>query len=967
MRDRLGRLRFRPSRRLLIVGGAVTTAAVLILVLLSVVVLPVLVRRAAVSKLEAMVTVPVEIGKVNVNLLTGRARASNIVIHGLAGGPSIVALPALDLELSYRGLLRGAVVLHYLAFNEPKVFIERTGPESVNVIQAMRPREGGGAASVTVEQIQIRGGTLAFVDRTQTPAFERTFTGISLTAGQLSTLPQFRLTPTSFELRVGIGQGALVVTGATNPFGQPAGVELTARMEKLDPGVLKGYLPLAARMDFRGSSVDGEVRYRLAYQGDRATENRLAAHVETGPIRFLPLDDDTPLVTVGGVMGQNIRADFLANRVELGDVVLRQPSVKLERGPGGTFNVAKLIKTEETAAPPPAPQAAETGASETRQAAAPAADRQPVSVTLGRLVLEGGTIDYADPTVTPAVHTVLQDVRLVLQDVGLGGAPRPGRLEGEARLERGQVRLAGTVQGAPVAGRVRLTASGIPIQPFRGYADAALRSTSARGGTLDARLDALASPGTDGRPRLELTGSIGGRDLRVALAGARDPFLRAQRLTVELAPLRLTPEFHARVARVRLTGAALTVARDREGNLNIARLWAGSGATPGREHPAVPPSGAPAPPPVALGRIELAGGRVEFTDATVNPPFTTTLADLQADVRQTAGNADRMDVRVSGVLGDSGSLELQGWVTPFAQPLRINLDGAIRDYELAQLNPYAVRYVRYRFERGRITTEVQYRYDGGRFNADSAITIRHIQLGEELGDEFGERVGIPLELAVSLLEDRRGEIRLQIPVSGDAEGRHFEIGSVIWTAVRQTVVKVLAAPFRLFGSVLTLGGKIGEVRITPIGFLPGSLEPDEDATKRFAELIEFLTDKPKLSLELRGVATRQELEPLKRERLREALKKELDVAQGPIVKLYHDAGGGGTDTLPSTQEMEAYVLERMKLTDEDLRELADARARTIQDTLVRRGVRKGQLFIATGGDRVVAQGEAGRVEFEILR
>src|SRR5262245_55597522 len=374
----------RPSRRVLLAAlGGLAGAGLLGLVLLALL-LPGVVRRMLVERLEARVTVPVRVGAVRLNLFTGRARASDIVIGDDSGGPPLLRVAALDAGLSYRGLLGGTSRLYYLTLDHPEVFVERTAPDSVNVTQALRPLDAPGAPiGAIVDQVNIRGGKVTFVDRTQTPVFERTFTDVRLTTDRVSTLPQLRFTPTSFELRVGIGGGALVVTGETAPFGQPAGVELVARMEQLEPGVLTGYLPLRASIDFTGSRVDGEVRYSLAYQGDRVIRNGLTARVETGPFRLLAPESGRPLVTVAGVSGSDVTADFLAGLVRLGDVAVRQPHVVLERGADGVWSIARLLDLP----PPPHPAPAET-----RQAGPPATARQEITVAVGRARIEGGTV-----------------------------------------------------------------------------------------------------------------------------------------------------------------------------------------------------------------------------------------------------------------------------------------------------------------------------------------------------------------------------------------------------------------------------------------------------------------------------------------------------------------------------------------------------------------------------------------------
>jgi hypothetical protein len=921
-------------------------------------VIPPVFRQALEQRLQARLTVPVRIERVHLNLFTARGRITNVRIDGLGGGPPIVALAGLDFQLSYRALLGGQIVFRYLTFDRPRVFVERTGPDSVNILQALRPAEGGAAAAgMTIEYASLRGGVVTFVDRTQAPPFERIFTDVALAAGPLSSLPEFRFTPTWFEARLLIGRGALTVTGTTAPFPRPDGVELVARMEGIEPGLLQGYWPLRARVDLRGSRVDGEIRYRLAYRGNETVEHGLTARVETGPVRFLPPDDDTPLVAFAGLVGRDLTADFRENRIRLGDVLVREPHVRLVREATG-LNLTALLALDP--APSPAPAAAPP---ETRQAAPSTGSDRPVAVVVGRARLEGGLLEFADRTTTPVVTTSLRDVGVGLHEVAFGAASPPGRLEAEGRVEGARVRLDGTVQGATLATRVRLRASGLPVRPLGPYVEPALRGVILARGALEAALDVVLAPRETAGPRLEVAGgTVEARDLALALPSARTPSFTSRRVAVELAHLRLAPAFEAEIARVRLAGATLRVTRDRNGRLDVQRLWQRPGTADAAPAGSSPPS-APARR-FSIRRIELAEGRVDFTDAGVAPTFSETLRDLVVDARQGGDGPGRMDVQLRGRLGDAVPLEAEGWATPFADALRLEGKAVVRDYELAALNPYLARYVGHRVERGHVSAEVAGSYADGRYTADPRITIRQLRLGD--GPGSGLDLGIPLEQALALLEDPRGDIDLRLPITGGAGGTEFQLRHVVLAALRNTLVKTLAAPFRMFGSLLTRGEGIGEVRINPIEFRSGSLEPDDDASVRLGAVIEFLMDRPRLGLQLRGVATQEEVDGVKRERLREALKRTPPVPDTPLVAVYRGAGGGAGRSLPPEAEMQRFILERIRVTEDDLRALADRRARVIQEALIRRGVEPQRLALVREDGAALSDSGAGRVEF-VLR
>ncbi len=59
-------------------------------------------------------------------------------------------------------------------------------------------------------------------------------------------------------------------------------------------------------------------------------------------------------------------------------------------------------------------------------------------------------------------------------------------------------------------------------------------------------------------------------------------------------------------------------------------------------------------------------------------------------------------------------------------------------------------------------------------------------------------------------------------------------------------------------------------------------------------------------------------------------------------------------------------MERIQITDENLRKLAHERARVIERALVQRGVTVERLFVVSKDERAVTDTLPGRTEFKVL-
>jgi Domain of Unknown Function (DUF748) len=325
-------------------------------------------------------------------------------------------------------------------------------------------------------------------------------------------------------------------------------------------------------------------------------------------------------------------------------------------------------------------------------------------------------------------------------------------------------------------------------------------------------------------------------------------------------------------------------------------------------------------------------------------------------------------VKLEGVLGDSAKLVLTGWFTPFTDKPYMQLQATIRSYDLPPLNPYATEYVSHRIRQGQITTEVNYMLKGNEIEATAEIVLRNVRVGEKTSDDFANRIGIPLELAIALLKDIQGVIRLQVAMSGDT-GPQLNIGSLIWNAVRNAIVRAITAPFRLVGKILTFGGRIGGIDIEPILFQPGTREIAPQSSKQLSGVAELLREKPEIELKLNGRVSEDEVDALKKK----TLWQKIQAAEGKnyeeaLIRVYREMGGITKPTAPldpvAEQSLERFVMERIAVGEEDLRQLARDRAEIVKDELASRGVNPERLVASAG--EVLTKDKPAAVEVELI-
>jgi outer membrane protein OmpA-like peptidoglycan-associated protein len=262
---------------------------------------------------------------------------------------------------------------------------------------------------------------------------------------------------------------------------------------------------------------------------------------------------------------------------------------------------------------------------------------------------------------------------------------------------------------------------------------------------------------------------------------------------------------------------------------------------------------------------------------------------------------------------------------------------------------------------------VNYTLRGDEIQAIADIVLSDLRVGEKTSDDFQRRIGIPLELAIALLQDINGVIRLQSALG--TEGTRVDFSNLLWNAVRNAFIGAITAPFRLVGKILTFGGRIRQIRIQPILFEPGTREIASPSAKQLGDLANLLKEKPQIELNLSGRASEDEIETIKKKKFWERIQRaEGEGYEEALIRVYREMGGITKPTAPlapiAEESLERFVTERIEITEKELRALARDRAEIVKDELQKRGVDPERLVVS--GGKALAPDNAAAVEIELL-
>jgi hypothetical protein len=202
-------------------------------------------------------------------------------------------------------------------------------------------------------------------------------------------------------------------------------------------------------------------------------------------------------------------------------------------------------------------------------------------------------------------------------------------------------------------------------------------------------------------------------------------------------------------------------------------------------------------------------------------------------------------VQVSGTVDDAAPLLITGQLHPLGPKLYTDIKASAKGIELTRLTPYASRYAGYAIDKGTLSVNVHYKVDAGKLEADNQIFLDQLTFGERT--DSPDATKLPVQFAVSLLKNTRGEIDVSLPISGSLDDPEFSVGGIIWRVLVNLITKAVTAPFALLA-----GDGAQELGFVP--FAPGSAELTPAAQQSLSKLATKLNDRPGLKLAATGRA-----------------------------------------------------------------------------------------------------------------
>jgi hypothetical protein len=719
---------------------------------------------------------------------------------------------------------------------------------------------------------------------------------------------------------------------------------------KTPVNVASGYLDINAQLTFREDTKDEPM---LSFAGEAAITRLDVRDMAKKPFLALP----TLRLTINSV-------EPFAGKVHLANVFIDSPEINLSRDKEGNLNIPGI----------------ETGGKEKKEGGTEepeTAKKEKESVfrfVLDRFELTQGKVVYHDYSLKDKAKINMDNIKLKGENISLAKDSKGNFSVSLSLNKKGTVNVEGTIGINPLAVQAKTTVKNIDVRPFEPYFTDTVKIAIVRGNAhTNGELTVIGKE--KGGPDIRFVGTASITRFAFVDKERADELFSMDSLYLKNIDFRNNPT-KLTIKSVALNDFKANVAVQADKTINFQNIVAkkensgeeieqkeGKDTGPERKD-----KKKETPASIKINTVTLQAGSIDFHDYSVDPHFNRELSEIGGRISGLSSDASTAaDVELRGKYDHSAPLEITGKINPLSEDLFVDLKVSFKDMDLSPATPYSAKYVGYVIDKGKFSFDVQYLINKRKLDSKNSIFIDQFTFGDKV--ESPDAVNLPVKLAVALLKDRRGQIKLDIPVTGSLDDPEFSVWRVIVKVLMNLLTKAATAPFALLGSLFGGGEELCYVE-----FDFGRDDLTDANMKKIDTLVKALQDRPSLRLDITGfVDIERDREGLKQrfierkvktQKLKDMLKKTSESIQVDDVRIEPQEYEtylrqaykaekfpkprtviGLEKTLP-VEEMEKLMFTHMEIKDEDLHMLAAQRSARVKDIILKTGkVEAGRLFV----------------------
>lgn len=244
-----------------------------------------------------------------------------------------------------------------------------------------------------------------------------------------------------------------------------------------------------------------------------------------------------------------------------------------------------------------------------------------------------------------------------------------------------------------------------------------------------------------------------------------------------------------------------------------------------------------APLDLRIEDIEIARGAVHITDRSHVRTFDYRLSNIRMKSGFDMNKPNRIVVEAQVQKTGKARIRWEGSLSDLDnQNILVNLT----NIDLRDFSPYSEHYTAYPLTQGNLSFRSQNIIRNRRITGTNHLDMFDPAVDKKRKDLQPE-FKIPLKLGLYVLKDKKGHVKIDLPVEGSIDNPDFSYRRIVMKALGNVLLKVVTAPF----SFLAGGNNLEYIAIEPLQW-----EFTSEQYAQLDKLADMLRDRPEMKVSL---------------------------------------------------------------------------------------------------------------------
>jgi hypothetical protein len=210
--------------------------------------------------------------------------------------------------------------------------------------------------------------------------------------------------------------------------------------------------------------------------------------------------------------------------------------------------------------------------------------------------------------------------------------------------------------------------------------------------------------------------------------------------------------------------------------------------------------------------------------------------------------------------------DFKGYTQPFSQKPIHHLKGFLKELSLPSVSTYVQQAMQLELKSGQLNTDIGVTLEGEQVEGNVVILLQGLETGIADSNEAGELIdqgALPLNMALGMLKDDKGNVELDVPLSGSTSDPQFGLSSIVglvtekavWMATEEYLMKTFIPYANIVSAAMAVGEFALKLRFDDLPYQAKQIAINEDQQAYIKAFIALMKEKEDTRINICPIST----------------------------------------------------------------------------------------------------------------